>query len=120
MAGLLRLVSVVASLIVIVSFTLFAIDESRAASSASTRAIAGQRATSVADPSPSQEKLRERVHGKPREAVDDANDVLVRPFAWADQGSASLWARKGVPALLALAVYGFGLGYLARLLRIRA
>jgi hypothetical protein len=119
MAGLIRLVSVVASLVVILSFVLFALDESRAASDRSSRAISGQQASSAADPTPREEKVRERLHSKPRELVDDANDILVRPFAWTDQGSGSLWARKGVPALLALLVYGLGLGFLARVFKVR-
>ena len=118
MAGLIRFVSVVTSLIVIASFVLFAIDESNAATSASTRAIAG--ASSAPDPTPTQEAVRERAHSKPREAIDDANDVLVKPFAWAADGSSSRWVRKGVPALIALPVYGFVLSFLARMVRVRA
>jgi hypothetical protein len=118
MAGLIRLVSVVTSLIVIVSFVLFAIDESNAATSASTRAIAG--ASSSPDPTPHEEVVRERAHSKPREAVDDADDVLLRPFAWAADGSSSRWVRKGIPTLLALLIYGFALSFLIRMVRIRA
>lgn len=119
MAGLLRLVSVVASLIVIVSFVLFANDESRTASDASRRAVAGQQAASAPDPTAREETLRERAHGKPREVVDDADDVLLKPFAWASESSSSRWARKGVPTLLALLVYGFALSFLARMVRLR-
>lgn len=120
MAGLLRFVSVVASLIVIASFVLFAVDESQTASAASSRAVAGQRAASAPDPNPREEMLRERAHGRPREAIDDADDVLLRPFAWASDGSSSRWARRGVPTLLALLVYGFALAFLARMVRMRA
>ncbi len=120
MAALLRLVSVVASLAVAASFVLFAIDESRAASDRSTRGISGQEAASAADPTAREERVRERVHSRPREVVDDVADVLLKPFAWADPGSDSLWARKGLPSLLALLVYGLGLGFLARTLRVRA
>lgn len=119
MAALLRLVSVLASLVVVVSFILFAIDESRAASDASRAQIAGQRAAAVPDPTAQQERARERAHSKPRELVDDANDVLVRPFAWAAKNSTSTWARRGIPALLALLVYGLLLGFLARVIRVR-
>lgn len=120
MAGLLRLVSVVASLIVGASFVMFALDESQTASDASTRAIAGQAAAAAPDPTAREETLREQAHSKPREVVDDADDILVKPFAWASDGSSSRWARKGVPTLLALLVYGFGLGFLARAIRMRA
>jgi hypothetical protein len=120
MAGLIRLVSIVASLVVLGSFALFAIDQSQAASNESSRVIAGEQATAAADPTPREEKQRERIHTKPREAVDDADDVLLKPFAWADSGTGSEWARRGVPTLLALLVYFFGLGYLARLIRLRS
>ncbi len=119
MAGLLRLVSVVASLIVLASFVMFAIDESRTASDASTRAIAGQVAAAAPDPTAREETLREQAHSKPREAVDDVDDILLKPFAWAAEGSGSRWARKGVPTLLALLIYGFALGFVARAIRIR-
>jgi len=118
MAGLLRLVSVVTSLVVVVSFVLFAIDESNAASSASTRAIAG--ASSSPAPTTREEVVRERAHSKPREAIDDADDFLLRPFAWAADGTGSRWVRKGVPSLLALLIYGFALSFLVRMVRVRA
>lgn len=120
MGGLIRLVSIVASLIVVVSFALFAIDQSQAASDQSSRTIAGQEATAAADPTPREEKQRERIHSKAREAIDDADDVLLKPFAWADSGSGSEWARRGVPTLLALLVYLLGLGYLARAVGMRS
>jgi hypothetical protein len=34
-------------------------------------------------------------------------------------GSSSQWAIRGVNVLLALIVYGFGVGFLARVIRIR-
>jgi hypothetical protein len=112
--GLLRTVSIVASALVLLSFALFAIDETRDASEKSAAAIAGQEATSQSDPSAREERVRERAHSGTREAIDDANDVLVAPFASIVSGSESSWARRGVPALIALVVYGFGLSFLAR------
>jgi hypothetical protein len=118
--GLLRTVSVVACAIVLLSFALFAIDETRDASDQSARAIAGLEATRASDPSASQERARERAHSRTREAVDDADDVLVAPFAPIVSSSESSWARRGIPTLLALVVYGFGLSFLARYARGRA
>ena len=48
------------------------------------------------------------------EWVDDANDVLLKPFASIADSSSSKWVRRTVPALLALIVYGLGFGMLAR------
>ena len=112
-----RTVSVVASAIVLVSFGLFAIDETRNASEESARAIAGLEATRSSDPSARQERARERAHSRAREAIDDADDLLVAPFAPVVSGSDSSWIRRGVPTLLALIVYGFGLSFLARYAR---
>jgi hypothetical protein len=120
MEGLLRLVAVVASAIVLVSFGLFAIDETRNASNESVAAIAGMEATSTADPSANQERAREKAHNKVHETIDDADDVLVKPFASIADGSSSSWVRRGVPTFLALLVYGFGLSFLARFTRGRA
>jgi hypothetical protein len=52
--------------------------------------------------------------------IDDADDILVTPFAPVTADSSSSWARRGIPTLLALIVYGFGLAFLARFMRGRA
>jgi hypothetical protein len=120
MEGLLRSAALVASAIVLVSFALFAIDETREASKKTVAAVEGLEATRTANPSDREERARERAHSKVREAIDDADDILVAPFASVADGSSSSWARRGVPTLLALLVYGFGLGFLARFMRGRA
>jgi hypothetical protein len=117
MEGLLRTAAFVASAIVLVSFGLFAIDETRDASNRSVNAIAGLEATRDANPTASEERARERAHSKPREVIDDADDILVTPFAPLTAGSSSSWTRRGIPTLLALIVYGFGLAFLARFMR---
>jgi hypothetical protein len=118
--GLLRTAAIVASALVVLSFALFAIDETRDAAKQSAAAVAGLEATSSSDPSATEERARERAHGSVREAIDDANDVLVSPFAFAASDSGSSWVRRGAPALLALLVYGVGLSFLARYARGRA
>ncbi|HSS56716.1 MAG TPA: hypothetical protein VLK59_01815 [Solirubrobacteraceae bacterium] len=118
--GLLRTLAVVAGAIVMLSFALFAIDETRNASENSRAAIAGLEATRSSDPSPSEERARERAHSRVRETIDDADDVLVAPFAGLVDSSHSSWVRRGVPTLLALVIYGFGLSFLARYARGRA
>jgi hypothetical protein len=110
----LRIAAVVCSLLVVVGWGWFAADQTNAASKDTQAEIAGQTAGQFADPDPDTERARERAHGKVHEAVDDANDVLLRPFAAVTEGSSSKWVRRSIPALLALVVYGFGLGLLAR------
>ena len=51
-----------------------------------------------------------------REVVEDANDVLVGPFTGLVESSTDRWVTHGVPALLALLLYGLGLGMLANML----
>lgn len=118
--GTLRTVAAVACLIVVASWGLFAVDESRAASRETQSEIAGTAASRTADPSPEQERAREREHSGAREAIDDADDVLVAPFAGLVDGAGSQWVRRSVPALLALLVYGLGLTTLARFVQIRS
>src|SRR5436190_897037 len=116
---ILHTMAVVASTIVFVSWGMFAIDETRAASQQSQAEILGRKATHIVDPTPDQERAREKLHSSVREYVDDANDMLLSPFASIGSASASGWVRRSVPMLIALLVYGFGLGYLARLISAR-
>jgi hypothetical protein len=111
---LLRTVALCASAIVLLSWALFALDETRAASKQTAAEVAGRSASATADPSPQQERAREAAHTRVREAIDDADDLLVAPFAGAAGSTTSHWARRTVPTLLALLVYGFGLTFLAR------
>jgi hypothetical protein len=114
LAGILRTAALVAGAVVALSFGLFALDETREASQRSVERLEGLRATRSADPTPTEERARERAHSAPRELIDDANDMLVAPFAGVVGADAGKWTRRGVPALIALVVYGFGLSFLAR------
>jgi hypothetical protein len=105
--------AIIASLFVVLGRGLFALDQAKGASHASVAGIAGD-PTTFSDPSPDQERVREKVHSKSREFVDDVNDVLLSPFAGLTDSSKSKWVRRSIPALLALLVYGFGGGFLAR------
>jgi len=120
LASLLRVVSLVASAIVVLSFVLFALDETRAASQRTTAEIAGLQAARTADPSPAQERARERAHSSARELIDDVDDILLAPFTWAAPDTTNKWVLRGVPALVTLVVYGFGLSFLARYAQGRA
>jgi hypothetical protein len=114
---LLTTVAIAVSLVVVASFVLFAVDELNGASSRNQAKLTQDL---EANPPPAAEQQRERDHGAVREAIDDANDVLVSPFDGIVSNDDSRWAQRGVPALLALLVFGFGLGFLARFSRGRA
>lgn len=107
----LRHLAIALSLIIAIAFTLFALEDIGRASAKAEQRITGYAAT---NPSPAGERERERRHGQPREMIDDVNDVLLSPFAAITANEGSRWARRGVPALLGLLAYGFGLGYVAR------
>jgi hypothetical protein len=102
---------------VVLGFAMFAIDETDKGSKAQQAKLERELGT-TADPiapTANQEAARERHHGTVHEAIADANDVLLRPFVDlvdSDNG----WVNHGVPALLALLIYGFGLGMLANML----
>ena len=110
----LRIVAIVLSAVVALGFILFVIED---ADRASGRTVDEISSSQQVDPPPAGERVREQRHSKLREAVDDANDVLLKPFAGIADSSSSRWVQRGVPALLGLLVYGFGLGFLARFTR---
>ena len=112
----LRYLAIALSVIIALGFTLFALADMDRASKASEHRIAGYEATS---PTAAGERERERRHGQPREIIDDINDTLLAPFAGITENETSRWAQRGVPALIGLLVYGFGLGYLARFMTAR-
>ncbi len=119
MGSLVRLVAIVASGLVLLGFAYFATDEmsrgSQNQQNELTRQLTTEDPAPVA-PSPDQEADRERINGPMREVVDDANDLLLGPFAGLVGGSTDRWVTHGVPALLALLLYGVGLGMLANML----
>lgn len=113
MAALVRTAAVLACAVVALSFVLFAVDEAGKGSSAQQEKLAQE----LNEPAPSAgtESRRERRHSPAREVIDDANDVLLSPFTGVTS-SDNVWARRGIPTLLALLAYGVGLMLLANFL----
>jgi hypothetical protein len=105
---LLRIASFVICLIVIASFTIFAVGQTKSASAHQQAEISE---TSTKTGASHESSLHKR--------IDEASDQLTSPFAGIVSSSSGEWAVRGVNLLLALVVYGFGLGYLARVLRVR-
>ena len=120
MGPVIRLIAIVCSGLVLLGFAYFATDEMSRGSQNQQNALGaeldgGPDPTPVA-PTPDEEAARERIHGTVREAVEDANDVLLGPFTDLVDGSTDRWVTHGVPALLGLLLYGFCLGMLANML----
>jgi hypothetical protein len=104
-------------MIVLVSFGLFALDQTSSASTHQEQALTAPPTVETASPkshtaSPSHE-------GTVRRTIDEASESLTSPFSGVTSGSHSEWVIRAVGLLLALAVYGFGVGFLARALRVR-
>ena len=120
MGSFVRLLAVVCSGIVLLGFVYFATDELSRGSQNQQNLINREVTGSVIDPTPiaptsDQEKVRESTNGSFREVVDDVNDVLLGPFTGI-VNSDDRWVTHGVPTLLALLLYGVGLGMLANML----
>ena len=120
MGSLVRVIAILCSVVVLLGFAYFATDEmdrgSRTQQSKLDRELEGD----LTDPAPiaptsTQEAARERENGKFREAVDDSNDILLGPFTNVVDSN-DRWVSHGVPAVLALLLYGLGLGMLANML----
>jgi hypothetical protein len=120
MGSLVRLVAIVCSGLVLLGFAYFATDEMSRGSKNQQNALASELAGTVdpppVAPSPDEEAERERLNGTFREYVEDANDLLIGPFAGLVETADNRWVTHGVPALLGLLLYGLGLGMLANML----
>ena len=119
----LRMISLLCAAAVVASFGAFASDEAGEGSKKTVAKLAGadtaqatrreQVNVDVASPSPRVERIREQRNGGLRERLDDVNDELTAPFAGLVDGD-SIWAQRIVSGLLALAVFGVGIGFLSR------
>jgi hypothetical protein len=120
MGSLVRLLAIVCSGLVLLGFAFFATDELDRGSKTQQGKLDRELSGEVGDPTPIaptpiQEAARERVNGMFREGVDDINDVLLGPFTNLVDSN-DRWVSHGVPTLLALLLYGLGLGTLANML----
>ena len=120
MGSFVRLVAILASGFVLLGFAFFAVDEMERGSQTQQNLI--DRETKGAEydpapiaPTPGQEAAREQVNSPIHEIVDDVNDVLLNPFTGLIDTN-DRWVAHGVPAILALLLYGLCLGMLANML----
>ena len=116
-AKLLTWASMAACLFVIASFGIFALNQTGKASVHQQEELAGQPISAANAPgAPAASAHKESsVH----RAIDDVANELTSPFSSITAGASSEWVVRGVGLLCALIVYGFGLGYLARVIRVR-
>ncbi len=122
MAPLVRICAVTAALLVLASFTLFAIDQLYEGSENQSLALKGnalraQTSGMIDQPAPPAaiERIRERANSPARELIDDANDVLLSPFASIVE-STDPWPPRMVSGGLALLLFGLGGMFIANAL----
>jgi len=114
MVRLLRLASIAVCAIAIVWFAVFALDQTSSASSHQQAEVNGTAPEPAGSASGSREGRKSAVH----EALDKAFSALSSPFSGIAPSSSGQWTTHVVNTLLVLLVYGFGLGFLARLLKL--
>jgi hypothetical protein len=120
MGSIVRLLAILCSGLVLLGFAFFATDELDRGSQNQQAKLDKELTGANEDPAPiapapDQEAAREARNGNFREAVDDANDVLLGPFTDLVDSN-DRWVTHGLPAVLALLLYGLGLGTLANML----
>jgi uncharacterized membrane protein YraQ (UPF0718 family) len=122
-ARLVRILSTVLCLIAVGWFVGFAVEQSKNASAHQQAELNGTGTQQPAAGQGNRSAAGAKTNGGPakksglREAVDDAFKTISSPFSGLTSGLSSAWTLHIVDTLLALLIYGFGLGYLARLLR---
>jgi hypothetical protein len=125
-ARALRLASIAACLVTIVSFALFAVAQTSNASAHQQSVLNGEAPGAGSAPSPSGStqpagSTASTTHeGSAHRTIDDVSNTLTSPFSGVTAGWSSQWLIRGVKVLLALALYGFGLGFVARAVGVRA
>jgi hypothetical protein len=114
-SGLLRLISRVACLIVIASFAIFVVHQAGDASNHQQNELNSDLPSTSNGPvlPTSSGPHKSTIH----RLIDEASEKLTSPFKAITSGSSSEWVIRGVNVVLALLLYGFGLGFLARVLR---
>jgi biotin carboxyl carrier protein len=118
LAGAMRLASRVICLIVIAWFVVFVVQQTSSASTHQQNEVNGgsTAAQTAADEAAAASAKHESTAHR---TLDEAANAITSPFAGAVSGSDSEWTIHIVKTVLALLVYGFGLAFLARFLRVR-
>ena len=111
----LRILSTIFCVILVLWFAVFAVDQTKSASGHQQRQLQGQSITEEEREEEAQ-KLRDKKKSSIHKALDDVAESLTSPFKNLVSDN-SEWLKNGELLLAALLVYGFGLGFLARVLR---
>lgn len=115
LTALMRLASRVICLIVIAWFVVFVVNQASTASTHQQNEVTQGTSPATNESTASVAKHESTLH----RTLDETANALTSPFAGIVSGSNSEWTIHIVKTLLALLVYGFGLAFLARFLRVR-
>jgi len=110
--GLALLASRIVCLIVIAWFAVFAIGQSGSASTSQTNKVAAATEQPLASEAPVHESSAKKT-------LNDVAKAVTSPFQSLTSKSSSAWLQHGEDTLLALLIYGVGVGFLARIVRLR-
>lgn len=119
LASVVRLASLVLCLIVIASFALFVIDQTGDASAHQQAELNHGTPATTASPSQAASTRAHPTKSSLGKTIDKASDAVTSPFSEVTDRTSSQWLIHIINLLLALLVYGFGLGFLARVIRVR-
>lgn len=121
LARLIRAAAVICSVIIGLSWVMFATDQASKASNKTQQQIENANTSTVTTPgqpqAPAPVKKKET---SPRTVIDDAASALLRPFRPIVAGTDNAWAKKTLPTLIGLVLYGFVLSMVARTIVTRA
>ncbi|HEV3093002.1 MAG TPA: hypothetical protein VGY30_00650 [Solirubrobacteraceae bacterium] len=109
---ILRLASIVICVIAALYFGAFALDQTSSASSHQQAELNGTEQPAAGATAKSEQKSG--LH----EAIDEAFGKLASPFSGVTSSTTGAWSIHIVDTLLVLIVYGFGLAFVARLLKL--
>jgi hypothetical protein len=112
LTGVMLLVSRIACLIVVASLVVFAVNKTKTASAHQQGMVTGSLRQSEGEADNGHQSA---LHRK----LDEISNTLTSPFASAVEGSTSEWKIHLVKTALALLVYGLGVGFLVRFIRLR-
>lgn len=110
--GLAVLASRIVCLIVIAWFAAFAVGQSKSAATSQTNEVAVATQQQTVTEAPAKE-------GGVQKTLNEAARTVTSPFKSLTSDSSSAWLQHGEDTLLALLVYGVGVGFLGRIVRLR-
>lgn len=111
LTGLALLISRIVCVVVLAWFAVFAVDQSKVAANHQLGELAGTTRHAASKP-PAKESGATK-------ALDQVAKAVTSPFASLTSGR-SPWVMHGLDTLLVLLIYGLGVGFLARIVRLRA